>query len=382
MLKGSLDGFMLPELFRLFSRSQKTGRLDVIRRAGRGHVYFRAGGIYFATSSLLRAPLGRKLISLELLTERQLMEALDLHAESGQRVGDVLVSMGAITSSQLEDALRAQIEDAIFDLMRWDRGEFSWQPDVAVATEVTLNLTVEDLIMEASRRLDEMELIQDQIPSPEAVMVMAAEAPRTGARITIAPEEWGVLVLVDGRRTVAEVASRSTIDDERAFKVLHGLARAGLIELRTKRGLAHTGRGLGPSAASGEGRRGFGWSGSSFTPEDASGAGVIEDPEFFLLPVEPPPEASQWFSDPDPAVTSFDEPGPGELMSREALEDPAGGQAPADAPDDGSDDRKRSGGSRKTKLSAGGSRKTKRVEEDEEIDSELVAKLIDGLNSL
>jgi len=364
---------MLPELFRLFSRSQKTGRLDVIRRAGRGHVYFRAGGIYFATSSLLRAPLGRKLISLELLTERQLMEALDLHAESGQRVGDVLVSMGAITSSQLEDALRAQIEDAIFDLMRWDRGEFSWQPDVAVATEVTLNLTVEDLIMEASRRLDEMELIQDQIPSPEAVMVMAAEAPRTGARITIAPEEWGVLVLVDGRRTVAEVASRSTIDDERAFKVLHGLARAGLIELRTKQNVAHTGRGLGPSTASGEGRRGFGWSGSSFTPEDASGAGVIEDPEFFLLPVEPPPEASQWFSDPDPAVTSFDEPGPGELMSREALEDPAGGQAPADAPDDGSDDRKRS---------AGGSRKTKRVEEDEEIDSELVAKLIDGLNSL
>jgi len=89
--------------------------------------------------------------------------------------------------------------------------------------------------------------------------------------------------------------------------------------------------------------------------------------------VEPPPEASQWFSDPDPAVTSFDEPGPGELMSREALEDPAGGQAPADAPDDGTDDRKRS---------AGGSRKTKRVEEDEEIDSELVAKLIDGLNSL
>ena len=369
MLKGSLDGFMLPELFRLFSRSQKTGRLDVVRRAGRGHVYFRAGSIYFATSSLARVPLGRKLISLGLLTERQLMEALDIHAVTDQRVGDVLLSMKAITGPQLEGALRAQIEDAIFDLMRWDRGEFSWQPDMAVAADITLDLTVEDLIMEASRRIDELELIQDQIPSPESVMTMAAEAPRTGARITIAPEEWRVLVLVDGRRSVAEVAALSNIDDEKALKVLHGLARAGLIELTSRDlGLVQTMRGgqlptggKAPSAS----QRAVGWMGSSFTPEDAEGGlgAVIEDPEFFLRPVEPPPEASEWFSDPEPAVASFDEPAPGELMSREALENPAGAQAPAEGRDDDSNDRRR-------------------VEDDEDIDAELVAKLIDGLNSL
>ena len=367
MLKGSLDGFMLPELFRLFSRSQKTGRLDVVRRAGRGHVYFRDGGIYFATSSLVRAPLGRKLITMGLLTERRLMEALDIHAVTDRRVGDVLVSMQAITRPQLEDALRSQIEDAIFDLMRWDRGEFSWQPDMAVDANITLDLTVEDLIMEASRRIDELELIQDQIPSPDSVMTMAPEAPRTGARITIAPEEWRVLVLVDGRRSVAEVAALSNLDDEQALRVLHGLARAGLIELASRdRGFSPiTG---GPLEAGGEvsaSPPAIGLSGSSFTPEDAEGSsgGVIEDPEFFLRPVDPPPEASQWFSDPEPSVASFDEPGPGELMSHEALEDPVGTQAPAEGQDEVADDRRR-------------------VEDDDEIDAELVAKLIDGLNSL
>ena len=366
MLKGSLDGFMLPELFRLFSRSQKTGRLDVVRRAGRGHVYFRAGAIYFATSSLARVPLGRKLISLGLLTERQLMEALDINAVTDQRVGDVLVSINAISRPQLEGALRAQIEDAVFDLMRWDRGEFSWQPDMAVVADITLDLTVEDLIMEASRRIDELELIQDQIPSPDSVMTMAAEAPRTGARITIAPEEWRVLVLVDGRRSVAEVAALSSIEDEKALRVLHGLARAGLIELMSgDRGLAQTisGRsGRGEESASGR-QRAIGWSGSSFTPEDAEGGGVIDDPEFFLRPVEPPPEASEWFSDPQPAVTNFDEPAPGELVSREVLEDPIGTLTAAEGPDEGSNN-------------------PRRVEVEEEIDSELVSKLIDGLNSL
>ncbi len=375
MLKGSLDGFMLPELFRLFTHSQKTGRLDIVRSAGRGHVYFRAGSIYFATSTMARAPLGRKLISLRLVSERQLMAALDIHAVTGQRVGDVLVSMKAISRPQLEEALRAQIEDAIFDLMRWDRGEFSWQPDVSVAAEITLNLTVEDLIMEASRRIDELELIQDQIPSPESVMVMTAEAPRTGARITIAPEEWRVLVLVDGRRSVAEVAALSHIDDDQALKVLHGLARAGLIELiSTDRRLAQSARraqlepGGEPSAAS---QQAIGWSGSSFTPEDAEGAtgGVIEDPEFFLRPADPPPEASEWFADPDSAVMSFDEPGPGELSSYGvSLENPAPPQSPTgeldeDSTDDLADDRRG-------------------VEDDGDIDAELVAKLIDGLNSL
>ena len=43
MLRGSLDDFTLPDIFRLLSFSKKTGKLEIVRGAGDGKVYFRDG---------------------------------------------------------------------------------------------------------------------------------------------------------------------------------------------------------------------------------------------------------------------------------------------------------------------------------------------------
>ena len=126
-------------------------------------------------------------------------------------------------------------------------------------------------------------------------------------------------------------------------------------------------RRLGPAPHASAPSRKLGDRSGGFTAEDALGgsdAGVIEDPDFLLRPAEPPPEASEWFSDPEVTVAGFDEPEPGELVTTEAFEDAAGDEEPAATSEaEGPDGRRR-------------------IEDDEDIDSELVVKLIDGLNSL
>src|ERR671919_1884426 len=117
MLKGSLEEFSLSDVFRLLSFTKKTGKLDVKRSAGEGVVFFRDGEVYFAQTSLRREPLGQKLIRAGHLTETQLMKALDTHAQTGERVGEILLQEDAITEEQLIDAVRGQIEDAAFDLL-------------------------------------------------------------------------------------------------------------------------------------------------------------------------------------------------------------------------------------------------------------------------
>ncbi|MBA2313520.1 MAG: DUF4388 domain-containing protein, partial [Actinobacteria bacterium] len=231
MLKGSLDGFPLPDLFRLLSRSKKTGRLDVKRRAGRGQVYFRDGEIYFALTSLSKVPLGQKLIASGVVTEGQLMQALDRNAETGERVGEILVSTEVITIEQLEAAVRSQSEDAIFDLLKWEVGDFSWEPGVSIAVEVALGLSVEELLMEASRRLDELEIIQRKVPSATAVMKLATTAPEGATNISITSDEWRILTLVDGSRTIGEIARLVGVEEIAAMKVFHALMAAGLIEV-------------------------------------------------------------------------------------------------------------------------------------------------------
>src|SRR5688500_3390399 len=104
MLKGTLDDFTLPDVFRLMSFAKKTGCLDVVRSAGQGKVYFRDGEVYYAESSLSKEPLGQKLVRSRAISESQLMKALDQQASSKERLGGVLVNSGLVTTEQLESA--------------------------------------------------------------------------------------------------------------------------------------------------------------------------------------------------------------------------------------------------------------------------------------
>ena len=231
MLKGTLDDFTLPDVFRLMSFAKKTGCVDVVRSAGQGKVYFREGEVYYAESSLSKEPLGQKLVRSRALTEGQLMKALDEQASSKKRLGAVLLDSGLVTEDQLESAVRQQIEDAIFDLLRWELGEFQWEPGNEVQTEVHIGVSVENLIMEASRRLDEYEVIKRKIPSGLSILGMAAAPPEGAVEINITPQEWRILVLVDGNRTVQDIAQMVGLDEFGAMRVLYGLVSAGLIEL-------------------------------------------------------------------------------------------------------------------------------------------------------
>ncbi|MDQ4064793.1 MAG: DUF4388 domain-containing protein [Actinomycetota bacterium] len=240
MLKGTLDDFTLPDIFRLMSFAKKTGRVDITRSAGEGHVFFREGEVYFATSSLSKEPLGQKLVRMRALSEGQLMKALDQHKASGERLGTVLIKTGIVTPDQLEAAIRQQIEDAVFDLLRWELGEFSWEPGDELDVEIPIAVSVENLIMEASRRLDEFEVIKRKIPSGESILGMAPTPPEGAVEINITPDEWRILVLVDGTRTVNEIGKMVGLDEFAAMRVLYGLVSAGLIELVSDPSMAPT----------------------------------------------------------------------------------------------------------------------------------------------
>ena len=231
MLKGTLDDFTLPDIFRLMSLAKKTGALEVQRSAGSGKVYFHDGEVYFAESSLTRTPLGQKLVQSGVITETQLMKALDIHKDRGQRLGDVLVAENLVDQEHLLEAVRSQIEDAAFDLLRWDLGEFAWEAGRGIEPEVPIMVSVENLIMEASRRLDELEVILRKIPSEDAVLGMAAAPPVGAVEINITPEEWRILVQVNGERSVADIGNSLGIDTLEAMKSLYGMVSTGLIEV-------------------------------------------------------------------------------------------------------------------------------------------------------
>jgi hypothetical protein len=230
VLKGTLDDFTLSDIFRLTALAKKTGRLEVERRTGSGRVYFRDGEVYHAESTKSQELLGSKLTRSGRLTERQLSRAVVEQEQTGRRLGEVLIGQGVIEQEQIEWAVRSQIEDGVFDLLRWELGAFVWEPDVETEVEVPLTVSVENLIIEASRRLDEISQIRKKISSADVVLAMSPRPPDGAHQINITSEEWQVLVLVDGHRSVEDIATSTGAEAYQTTRLLFGLLNAGLIE--------------------------------------------------------------------------------------------------------------------------------------------------------
>jgi hypothetical protein len=234
-LRGNLKELSLPDIFQLVTFSGKTGVLRICREDGaEGSVWFRDGDVFFAQSNWHTDPLGSRLARAQRITPMALERAIELRAaepEGGRRLGDILVDEGYITFKVLETFVQEQMQDTIFDLMRWDEGEFEFEamPE-APEEDIGLSVSIENIIMEGSRRLEEWNRIKKKIPSTDIVFKMAT-APGEGTfEISLKPAEWNLLLLIDGSRSVAELAVETDRTDFEVARIIYGLFSAGLLE--------------------------------------------------------------------------------------------------------------------------------------------------------
>jgi len=234
-LRGNLRDFSLPDVFQLVTFSKKTGVLRIRREGGaEGSVWFRDGDVFFASSNWRKELLGERLVRAQRITPQALTRALKIRGdegERGRRLGQILIEEGYITEKVLESFVQDQIQDTIFDLMRWDEGEFDFEamPEV-VDEDIGLVVSIENVVMEGSRRLEEWTRIKKKIPSMDVVFKMAT-APGEGTfEISLKPMEWQLLLLIDSTRSVSELASETGRTDFEVARVIYGLFSAGLLE--------------------------------------------------------------------------------------------------------------------------------------------------------
>jgi hypothetical protein len=234
-LRGNLSEISLPDIFQLVTFSRKSGVLHILRFDGaRGSIWFRAGEVYFAQSNWRSDPIGERLVRAQRITPKALERALSLRAEepeNGRRLGEILVAEGYIAPQVIEQFVSEQMQETIFDLMRWDEGEFEFEPITGSPEEdIGLAVSLENVIMEGSRRLDEWNRIKRKIPSGDVVFKMATAPGEGSFEISLKPVEWKLLLLVDGSRSVTDLARATARTDFEVSRVLYGLFSAGLLE--------------------------------------------------------------------------------------------------------------------------------------------------------
>ena len=238
-LKGNLGDFTLPDLFQLIHFGKKTGTLTMTNGEARGYVCFKNGSIYFATHNWKRLVLGQLLTKSTLVSEDQIEEALDLQktTRKGQRLGNILVELGYLRRESLEVFVREQIKDAVFHLIRWDKGDFDFDRNLTFPEEdIGLSVSTDDLIEECTRRLNEWRLIEQNLPSLDSVFQMTEAPGRDETEINLNSDEWLVLYQVDGESDVKDIIETSGQSAIITCRALSGLVKASLIVLEKREG--------------------------------------------------------------------------------------------------------------------------------------------------
>ncbi|RMG09087.1 MAG: DUF4388 domain-containing protein, partial [Planctomycetota bacterium] len=215
---------LLPSL----EEGKKTGTLKVTGDGGRKkYIYFKRGLIELLKTRVSRTLLGKALLKRHKLTSDQLTAALERQkAASGNlRLGEILVGMGIVKESDVQQALAYQIAEEVFELFTWPlvMTEFyAGQPPLDIFEpedlQARVSLSPARLTNEAIRRQNELQDIRRTIPSLMDVYALTPHAYRAENEGNPAIAE--VLSCINAQRTVEELLDVVRAPDLVALRVL------------------------------------------------------------------------------------------------------------------------------------------------------------------
>jgi hypothetical protein len=229
-LEGTLDAFSLPDIFQLLSYTKKTGTLHLRRVADSGDdlhgvVHLRDGAVTGARSDVRRQALGRRIVGAGVVDDAALAEAVSrVQSDPSCGLARALADSGSL-SEEFASALAAeQASDAVFELLRWPEGEFAFVVDEPDPDDLGAAITVEDVVAEGQRRMQTW--AEADLPEPHAVISLSPAAPDDPK---LSRDEWSLLSLVDGRRTLSDLVVLSGRGDYVVVSAIAGLVERGLL---------------------------------------------------------------------------------------------------------------------------------------------------------
>jgi len=234
MLSGSLDAFRLSDVFQLLTLTEKTGILHISTGPADGRVEFLRGEIAYAVSDSRHMPLAGRLLRGGMVTDSQLRTVVAAQRGGAPALSRVLLEGGVLDDKAFDQLLREQIQDAVFELMRLDEGTFTFDVQDEGGDETdTVRFTVPtgEVVAEGSRRLHEWPKIQEHVVSPAAIVTLAPQMPSDTGTISMDADQWQLLTLVDGRRTVRDLVDLTGMGEYATCQGIAGLVASGLIEV-------------------------------------------------------------------------------------------------------------------------------------------------------
>lgn len=232
-LKGNLRDFTVTQLLNLISLAQKTGTLQVKGSRQTAHISFRTGKLAYAQMDQSDSSLASILFRNGQLTRQQLgLIRSRAGSIDDKELGLLLINANYISQDEILESLKIEYTGVVNELFTWGEGLFLFHNDVLPRDgKIILKIALENLIIEGSRQMREMEHLQDEIPSLEMALKFS-DRPSTNLRnINLSVEEWRVVSFINPKNSIQQIAKASKLNDLEIRRIVYSLLQAGLVEL-------------------------------------------------------------------------------------------------------------------------------------------------------
>lgn len=220
----------LCDVLSFVGQSTYRGELVVLEQQVARAVFLEDGYVIGGKSSLPAERLGQVLVRMGALTREQAQQCADSSARNGIRFGEAAVRLGHVSRERLFAGVRRQIEETFFGTMLAADGMFylleGYDPNELWAPQ---QLPVGALVREGVLRMHETRFFRTRVPSDDHVPA------RVPGRAPPELDALGVYARVDGRKSVAELGRLVGAGEFEVTRAIFQLVQSGHVFVKPPR---------------------------------------------------------------------------------------------------------------------------------------------------
>jgi hypothetical protein len=240
-LKGNLRDFSTTQLLNLINLARKTGCLTVRTSSDAARLYFKDGKLVHANTTGEDGRLTSILLKAGKLSPDHARKIVARpEARNDTQLGMLLINAGYLARDDVVQSVKHYMLEIVAVLFGWYDGQFEFILDASPSGDrIMVPINLEKVIIEGSRRLQEHERLQDELPDLESVALRFSSSADARLRnVNLSVEEWRVISFISPRNTIRQIAQANNMDDFQVRKVVYGLLQAGMIDLVRPSGMA------------------------------------------------------------------------------------------------------------------------------------------------
>jgi len=180
---------------------------DIVKR-----IYVRRGFVVYATSSELKDSLGSYLLETGMLSRDDFRRTMRERRGSKKRYGQILVDRNLLAPADLYDTVRHQTAEILWGLFDWETAEVTFSVgDYSDPAPTAIQIPLRQVVKAGVRRSDGSRGLLARVGNKETVLESDFEFEDL-VEVALDREEYELLTLVDGERTLLDLCSEGPFD--------------------------------------------------------------------------------------------------------------------------------------------------------------------------